>query len=123
MNMVLPGRCVRAGFSNPQRSSFAKASEDAPPSNELWMARHPEARRAKSGAVEKTRTSTGCPTATSTLRVYQFRHDRTPRKGRSDRPGACSKSLPVKQGRFSPVLEGLRDRPNGPLYGKHQDCA
>ena len=36
-----------------------------------------EARRAKQdGAVEKTRTSTGCPTATSTLRVYQFRHDR-----------------------------------------------
>src|ERR1700704_3645340 len=32
------------------------------------------------GAVEKTRTSTGCPTATSTLRVYQFRHDRTSRK-------------------------------------------
>jgi nitroreductase len=30
------------------------------------------------GAVEKTRTSTGCPTATSTLRVYQFRHDRSP---------------------------------------------
>jgi hypothetical protein len=28
------------------------------------------------GAVERTRTSTGCPTATSTLRVYQFRHDR-----------------------------------------------
>ena len=29
------------------------------------------------GAVEKTRTSTGYyPTATSTLRVYQFRHDR-----------------------------------------------
>ena len=34
------------------------------------------------GAVEKTRTSTGCPTATSTLRVYQFRHDRTSQKGR-----------------------------------------
>ena len=31
------------------------------------------------GAVEKTRTSTGYPTATSTLRVYQFRHDRSPR--------------------------------------------
>ena len=31
----------------------------------------------KLGAVEKTRTSTGLtPTATSTLRVYQFRHDR-----------------------------------------------
>ena len=30
----------------------------------------------QNGAVEKTRTSTGCPTATSTLRVYQFRHDR-----------------------------------------------
>ena len=30
-----------------------------------------------SGAVEKTRTSTGYyPTTTSTLRVYQFRHDR-----------------------------------------------
>ena len=29
------------------------------------------------GAVEKTRTSTSCDTATSTLRVYQFRHDRT----------------------------------------------
>jgi hypothetical protein len=28
------------------------------------------------GAVEKTRTSTSCDTATSTLRVYQFRHDR-----------------------------------------------
>src|SRR5690606_1679332 len=33
--------------------------------------------RLEDGAVEKTRTSTGCPTATSTLRVYQFRHDRT----------------------------------------------
>ena len=33
------------------------------------------------GAVEKTRTSTGCPTATSTLRVYQFRHDRSLGKG------------------------------------------
>ena len=33
------------------------------------------------GAVEKTRTSTGCPTATSTLRVYQFRHDRTQQRG------------------------------------------
>ena len=32
--------------------------------------------RKRDGAVEKTRTSTGCPTATSTLRVYQFRHDR-----------------------------------------------
>ena len=34
-------------------------------------------KRVFDGAVEKTRTSTGCPTATSTLRVYQFRHDRT----------------------------------------------
>jgi hypothetical protein len=32
--------------------------------------------RIENGAVKKTRTSTGCPTATSTLRVYQFRHDR-----------------------------------------------
>jgi hypothetical protein len=39
---------------------------------------HAEARPSPllTGAVEKTRTSTGCPTATSTLRVYQFRHDR-----------------------------------------------
>ena len=28
------------------------------------------------GAVERNRTFTGCPTATSTLRVYHFRHDR-----------------------------------------------
>ena len=28
------------------------------------------------GAVKKTRTSTVLPTATSTLRVYQFRHNR-----------------------------------------------
>ncbi len=33
---------------------------------------------ASNGAAERTRTSTGCPTATSTLRVYQFRHGRTP---------------------------------------------
>jgi hypothetical protein len=29
------------------------------------------------GAAKKTRTSMGCPTTTSTLRVYQFRHGRT----------------------------------------------
>jgi hypothetical protein len=38
------------------------------------------ARIVSNGAVEKTRTSTGCPTATSTLRVYQFRHDRLKRR-------------------------------------------
>ena len=51
----------------------------------------------KSGAVEKTRTSTGCyPTAPSTLRVYQFRHDRVereianpPRPGKANLPGAA----------------------------------
>ena len=37
----------------------------------------PEERKKQYGAVKRTRTSTGCPTATSTLRVYQFRHDRT----------------------------------------------
>ena len=36
-----------------------------------------KAPRIQYGAVEKTRTSTPCGTATSTLRVYQFRHDRT----------------------------------------------
>ncbi len=33
--------------------------------------------RGECGAVKKTRTSTDCSTATSTLRVYQFRHNRT----------------------------------------------
>ena len=37
---------------------------------------------ASNGAAERTRTSTGCPTATSTLRVYQFRHGRTPGRAR-----------------------------------------
>lgn len=36
-----------------------------------------ERKKQKNGAVEKTRTSTDLSTATSTLRVYQFRHDRT----------------------------------------------
>jgi hypothetical protein len=50
------------------------------------------------GAVEKTRTSTGCPTATSTLRVYQFRHDRIVVGAGMHRLAACSKSFPAKQG-------------------------
>ena len=41
------------------------------------LATERECRRKEYGAVERTRTSTSCPTATSTLRVYQFRHDRT----------------------------------------------
>ena len=52
------------------------------------------------GAVEKTRTSTGCPTATSTLRVYQFRHDRTQLEAGSHRHRACSKSDLGKQAPF-----------------------
>ena len=43
------------------------------------------------GAVEKTRTSTGCPTATSTLRVYQFRHDRIVVAPNCSGGAACSK--------------------------------
>ena len=42
----------------------------------LWPKKKKPAEAGFFGAVEKTRTSTGCPTATSTLRVYQFRHDR-----------------------------------------------
>ncbi|CUX19236.1 hypothetical protein AGR3A_Cc250042 [Agrobacterium tomkonis CFBP 6623] len=41
-----------------------------------WIKKKKPAEAGFFGAVEKTRTSTGCPTATSTLRVYQFRHDR-----------------------------------------------
>jgi ribosomal protein L32E len=43
------------------------------------------------GAVEKTRTSTPCGTATSTLRVYQFRHDRETQAGVDRREVGCSK--------------------------------
>jgi hypothetical protein len=55
-------------------------------------------RAKQDGAVEKTRTSTGCPTATSTLRVYQFRHDRSHRRradsgGRRAWEGASCASL------------------------------
>ena len=47
------------------------------------------------GAVEKTRTSTGLtPTATSTLRVYQFRHDRIYAKPGNDYE-VKSQPLPV----------------------------
>ena len=51
------------------------------------------------GAAERTRTSTGCPTATSTLRVYQFRHGRTPRLGpyTGDSADCEAKSPPYMQ--------------------------
>ena len=52
----------------------------------LWLGGRGDTHRGRSsvaqkgdgdGAAEKTRTSTGyAPTATSTLRVYQFRHSR-----------------------------------------------
>jgi len=60
------------------------------------------------GAVEKTRTSTGCPTATSTLRVYQFRHDRSGslrREGPLPNPGRGNSKSPVpKQARKHPGM-------------------
>ena len=60
-----------------KRPSFAKAPEGILLRAEA-RCKSCEALSAKQdGAVEKTRTFTGCPTATSTLRVYQFRHDRT----------------------------------------------
>jgi hypothetical protein len=53
------------------------AQHDARPGKPAGIKSAAEAAdQACNGAVEKTRTSTGCPTATSTLRVYQFRHDR-----------------------------------------------
>ena len=61
------------------------------------------------GAVEKTRTSTGCPTATSTLRVYQFRHDRIGTcqapPGIPNRPVAIKRKRPrawTAHGHFEP---------------------
>ena len=50
------------------------------------------------GAVEKTRTSTGySPTTTSTLRVYQFRHDRTQSASGANPPRAAP------AGRWAPL--------------------
>lgn len=57
---------------------FAPTNIPVSPNAELtdWLKKKKPAEAGFFGAVEKTRTSTGCPTATSTLRVYQFRHDR-----------------------------------------------
>jgi hypothetical protein len=54
--------------------------------------RHPRAciKRGEVGAVERNRTSTSKLTATSTLRVYHFRHDREfPRLSILDMAIAC----------------------------------
>lgn len=60
------------------------------------------------GAVEKTRTSTGCPTATSTLRVYQFRHDRT-WLSKTFWPSAFNKSQRKVQANFLfPIIYFIR---------------
>ena len=70
--------------------------------------------RGVNGAVEKTRTSTPCGTATSTLRVYQFRHDRTPvvgafAAGRSE--GACSNG----SGWVQAIKSRRRNQPDQPI--------
>lgn len=68
------------------------------------------------GAVEKTRTSTGCPTATSTLRVYQFRHDRIVVGPDCSGAAACSKSIRGAQERcvsFFKFLHSSPDRGSG----------
>jgi hypothetical protein len=66
------------------------------------------------GAVEKTRTSTGCPTATSTLRVYQFRHDRIVVEPTCADEGACTKSTLGAQERHDRFLK-LKIRPVVPI--------
>jgi hypothetical protein len=53
------------------------------------------------GAVKKTRTSTGCPAATSRQCVYQFRHDR---KNRLEDEGGD-----VTEG--NRVVKGAENRP------------
>ncbi len=73
--------------------------------------------RRELGAVEKTRTSTGCPTATSTLRVYQFRHDRTQLEAGSHRHRACSKSDLGKQAPFFKKTKKITDKPQKPHTG------
>src|SRR3982074_1111698 len=45
------------------------------------------------GAVERTRTSTGCPASTSSYCVYQSRHDR--RRNEREPWGLASKALDV----------------------------
>src|SRR5690349_22532530 len=73
------------------------------------------------GAVEKTRTSTPCGTATSTLRVYQFRHDRTPVVGATSGDEARERVATVRGGckrlnrapgtsRNQPILKTFSDR-------------
>ena len=58
------------------------------------------------GAAERTRTSTGCPTATSTLRVYQFRHGRTPGRARHIRGSA-----PIVKRKVFAICSPMTDRP------------
>lgn len=63
-----------------------------------WLKKKKPAEAGFFGAVEKTRTSTGCPTATSTLRVYQFRHDRTPVVGATSGDEARERVATVRGG-------------------------
>src|SRR5580704_11087496 len=82
------------------------------------------ARAKQDGAVEKTRTSTGYPTATSTLRVYQFRHDRivSEARGLANAP-AFGKASGVRYGPAQvqrsrqPVLGGPTPGPELALAG------
>lgn len=60
----------------------------------------------KDGAVEKTRTSTGYyPTATSTLRVYQFRHDRLCSTDHYNHPNAEAVTRCQKQDQAAPTVK------------------
>ena len=101
-----PAAVGHGGSRPPRRSSGSRLGlAGIRPGSAAWPSRHGLSHKRKSaargrrfalsvsdiGAVEKTRTSTGCPTATSTLRVYQFRHDRM------KSPAPCSKSVPATQ--------------------------
>ena len=69
-----------AFISHPRRRRCRWATTDGRLGEHRWLTDIHEcaenAGEQESGAVERNRTFTGCPTATSTLRVYQFRHDR-----------------------------------------------
>ena len=61
----------------------------------------------ENGAAERTRTSTGCPTATSTLRVYQFRHGRTP-----GRAGHIRGSVRIVKQKVFAICSEMTERAN-----------
>ncbi len=96
-----------SGVDRRRRDACAAIPTNRPAlTNDRIKNKKPGRSRVFFGAVEKTRTSTGCPTATSTLRVYQFRHDRIVVGPTCVDGAACSKSPLGAQGDHDRNLTG-----------------